>query len=196
MNLVAQRFLLVILLAASASLLQGCFPLAAVGVGATALAVDDRRTTGIYIEDENIEWKSRSILLEQFKDTHVNVTSYNLGVLLTGEVPDEQTKNNVAAAIRKVASVKTVMNELTIGGKSSLASRSNDGLITTGVKSRFLGAKGFSGNHVKVVTEASVVYLMGIVTREEGDAATEVARSTSGVSRVIKMFEYVDKPPK
>jgi osmotically-inducible protein OsmY len=190
------RFFIVTSLVCSAFMLQGCFPLAAVGVGATALAVDDRRTTGIYIEDENIEWKSRAVLLEKFKDTHVNVTSYNLGVLLTGEVADEKTKVDVGDAIRKVASVKNVTNELNIGGKSSLAGRSNDGLITTNVKSRLLGAKGVSSNHVKVVTEASTVYLMGIVTREEADVATDVARTTSGVSKVIKVFEYVDKAPK
>jgi osmotically-inducible protein OsmY len=88
-----------------------------------------------------------------------------------------------------------VTNELTVGGKSSLAARSNDTLITTNVKTRFLGAKDFSSNHVKIVTEASVVYLMGIVTKQEADAATEVARTTSGVSRVIRVFEYIDKAP-
>lgn len=191
-----KRILLALAFTLSAVTLQGCFPLAAVGVGATALALDDRRTKGIYIEDENIEWKSRALLIDQFKDTHVNVTSYNLGVLLTGEVADEKTKADIADAIRKVASVKSVTNELVIGGKSSLASRSNDGLITTNVKSRLLGAKGVSSNHVKVVTEAGVVYLMGIVTPAEGDAAADVARTTSGVSRVVKVFEYVESVPK
>lgn len=176
--------------------LQGCFPLAAVGVGATALAVGDRRSTGIYVEDENVEWKARVILLNQFKDTHVNVTSYNLVVLLTGEVNDEKTKADIGEAVRKIASVKSVTNEIAIGGKSSLGGRSNDTLITTNVKARFLGAKDFSSNHVKVVTEASVVYLMGIVTKEEGEAATDVARTTSGVSRVVKVFEYVEKAAK
>jgi osmotically-inducible protein OsmY len=191
-----KRSLAVVLLAFCALALQGCFTLAAVGVGATALVVDDRRSTGIYIEDENVEWKSRAILFEQFKGTHVNVTSYNLSVLLTGEVADEKTKADVNEAIRKVVSVKNVTNELNIGGKSSLGARSNDALITTNVKARFLGAKGFSSNYVKVVTEANVVYLMGIVTKEEGDAAAEIARTTAGVSRVIKVFEYIDKAPK
>lgn len=191
-----KRLLMVAGLMASAITLQGCFPIAAVGVGATALVVDDRRSTGFYVEDENIEWKARTIIVERFKDTHVNVTSFNLGVLLTGEVTDEKMKTDIGEAIRKVSSVKNVTNELTVGGKSSLTARSNDALITTNVKARFIGAKGFSSNHVKVVTEAGVVYLMGIVTKEEGDAATEVARTTSGVSRVIKVFEYVDKAPK
>lgn len=191
-----KRLLLAVSIITAAVTLQGCFPIAAVGVGATALVVDDRRSTGFYIEDENIEWRARSVLLDRFKDTHINVTSYNLGVLLTGEVADEKMKADVGDAIRKVANVKNVTNELAIGGKSSLTARSNDAFITTSVKARFLTAKGFSSNHVKIVTEANVVYLMGIVTKEEGDAATEVARTTSGVSRIVRVFEYVDKAPK
>ncbi len=191
-----KRILLAMTMAAYMTALQGCFPLAAVGVGATALAVGDRRSTGIYIEDENIEWKARGVLLDRFKETHVNVTSYNLAVLLTGEVADEKMKSDIGDAIRKVTSVKGLTNELAIGGRSSLGGRSNDTLITTNVKARFLGAKDFASYHVKVVTEASVVYLMGLVTKEEGEAATEVARTTSGVSRVIKVFEYSDKAPK
>jgi osmotically-inducible protein OsmY len=182
-------------LAAATLSLQGCFPIAAVGVGATALVVDDRRSTGFYIEDENIEWRARAIIVDRFKNAHINVTSFNLSALITGEVPDERTKSEVGEAIRKVANVKNVTNELVVGGNSSLAARSNDALITTNVKARFLGAKGFSSNHVKVVTEASTVFLLGIVTKEEADAATEVARTTSGVSRVVRVFEYVDKAP-
>jgi osmotically-inducible protein OsmY len=191
-----KKILLAVTFAATATMLQGCFPVAAVGVGATALVVDDRRSTGFYVEDENIEWKARSIIVDRFKNAHVNVTSFNLGVMLTGEVADEKTKTDIGEAIRKIPSVKNVTNELAIGGNSSLTSRSNDTLITTNVKARFLGAKGFSSNHVKVVTEASVVYLMGLVTKEEGDAAAEVARTTSGVSRVVKVFEYIEKPSK
>lgn len=191
-----KRLLMLAGLVASVVMLQGCFPIAAVGVGATALVVDDRRSTGFYVEDENIEWKARSIIIDRFKDAHVNVTSFNLSVLLTGEVSDEKMKADIGEAIRKIGSVKNVTNELTVGGKSSLAARSNDTLITTNVKTRFLGAKDFSSNHVKIVTEASVVYLMGIVTKQEADAATEVARTTSGVSRVIRVFEYIDKAPK
>jgi len=190
------RLLLALSIVTAAVTLQGCFPIAAVGVGATALVVDDRRSTGFYIEDENIEWRARSVLLERFKDAHVNVTSYNLGVLLTGEVADEKMKADVGDAIRKVANVKNVTNELAVGGKSSLTARSNGAFITTSVKARLITAKGFSSNHVKIVTEANVVYLMGIVTKQEGDAATEVARTTSGVSRIVRVFEYVDKAPK
>ena len=185
-----------LLMAASTLFLQGCFTLAATGIGATVMMVDDRRSTGIYIEDENIEWKARIRLLELFNDAHVNVTSYNLSALLTGEVPSEQMKKDIEKAIRAIPSVKNVTNELAVAGNASLASRSSDSLVTINTKARFLNNGKFSTNHVKVVTEAGTVFLMGIVTREEGDAAAELARTTSGVARVIKVFEYVEQTPK
>ena len=177
-------------------ILQGCFPLAATGIGAAALMVDDRRSTGVYVEDENIEWKARGRLLDRFKDAHVNVTSFNLAVLLTGEVPTEQMKQEIADVIRAIPSVKSVTNELNIGGNTALTARANDGFITTNVKTRFINNGKFSINHVKVVTEAGTAFLLGIVTRDEGDAATELARTTSGVSRVVKVFEYIEQPLK
>ena len=183
------KLFVALLVSASTLLLQGCFPLAATGIGAAVLLVDDRRSTGVYVEDENIEWKARGRLVERFKDAHVNVTSFNLTVLLTGEVPTEQMKQEVGEAIRGIASVKNVVNELIVGGSSTYTSRANDGLITTNAKTRFINNGKFSINHVKVVTEAGTAFLMGIVTREEGDAATELARSTSGVSRVVRVFE-------
>jgi osmotically-inducible protein OsmY len=185
-----------LLIAVSTLTLQGCFTLAATGLGAAALAVDDRRPFGLYVEDENIELKARARLFSDFKDTHVNVTSFNLSVMLTGEVPNEQMKKDVEAMARGIPSVKNVTNELVVGGNSSYASRGSDTFITTSVKTRFLNNKTFSANHIKVVTEAGTVFLMGIVTKEEGDAAAEIARNTSGVSRVVKVFEYVDQVPK
>jgi osmotically-inducible protein OsmY len=176
--------------------LQGCIPLAATGIGATVLMAGDRRSTGVYVEDENIEWKARGRLLERYKDTHVNVTSFNLTVLLTGEVPTEQMKQEIGDSVRSIASVKGVQNELTVGGNSAYTSRTNDTFITTNVKTRFINNGKFSINHVKVVTEAGTAFLMGIVTNEEADAATELARTTSGVSRVVKVFEYTDQAPK
>ena len=190
------RFIASLVFVASATLLQGCFPLAAVGVGATALALDDRRSTGLYIEDENIEWRARAKLIEKYKDAHVNVTSYNLTVLLTGEVYSEDIKREIGEAIRAINNVRNVTNELTINGNSSFASRSSDTIVTTNVKARLINNGRVSPNHVKVVTENSVVYLLGVVTREESDAAAEIARTTSGVARVVKVFEYIDNAPK
>ena len=189
------RLIIAMLLIAASALLQGCFPLAAIGVGATAVVLSDRRSPGFYIEDEKIEWKIRVEVIEGFKDAHINATSYNLSVLLTGEVLTEQAKKDVEAAARSNSGVKTVTNEITVGGNSSLASRSSDSLITTSVKARLINNGKVSPSHVKVVTESGVVYLMGILTREESDAAAEIARTTSGASRVVKVFEYIDKAP-
>ena len=177
--------------AALASPLQGCFPLAVTGVGMGALMAADRRTTGTYIEDEGIEWKALARLREISVGAHVNATSFNRRVLLTGEAPTEATKTQIGEAIRTIPNVKEVANELQIAGPSSLASRGNDALITSNVKARMVNNGKFSPQHVKVVTEAGVVYLMGLVSPTEGDAAVEVARNTSGVSRVVKVFEYI-----
>ena len=187
---------LVFAVAIATLVLPGCIPLAVTGIGATALMADDRRSTGVYVEDENIEWKARGRLIESFKDAHVNVTSFNLAVLLTGEVPSEQMKLDIGNSVRSISSVKNVLNEITVGGNTALTARANDTFITTNVKTRFINNGKFSINHVKVVTEAGTAFLLGIVTREEADVATELARTTSGVSRVVKVFEYVESPVK
>lgn len=172
-------------------MLQGCFPLAAGGVVAGGLMAVDRRTTGIYIEDENIEWKVLARVKDDFPGAHITATSFNRRVLLTGEAPTEQTRDQIGNAVRAIANVREVVNEMQVAGASSIASRGNDALITSNVKARMVNNKSFAPNHVKVVTEAGVVYLMGIVTPQEGEAAVEIARTTSGVSRVVKVFEYM-----
>ena len=178
-------------LAAAVPVLQGCFPLAVTGMGAAAVMATDRRTTGMYIEDESIEWKSLARARGDFPGAHVNATSYNRRVLLTGEVPDEATKKRVEEAIRRIDNVRDVANELQVAGASSLASRGNDALVTSNVKARMVNNGRFSPAHVKVVTEQGVVYLMGLVTQAEAEAAVDIARTTSGVSRVVKVFQYV-----
>ena len=178
---------------AAAVLLQGCFPLAVTGVGAAALMASDRRTTGMYIEDEGIEWRVVGRLREEFKGAHVNATSFNRRVLLTGEAPTEDMKKKIEEAVRGIQNVREVANELQVAGASSLASRGNDALITSNVKARMVNNGKFSPQHVKVVTEAGVVHMMGLVTPEEGDAAVEIARTTGGVNRVVKVFEYVGR---
>jgi osmotically-inducible protein OsmY len=180
-------------LAAGATLLNGCIPLAITGVVATAQIATDRRTTGAQLDDEFIEDKAIAQISDRLKsDIHVNVTSYNGIALLTGEAPTEASKNEVAQVVRSMPKVRIVQNELVVGPTSSLSARTNDTFITSKVKSRFVEATSkFQINHVKVVTERSVVYLMGIVKRDEGDAAAEIARTTSGVERVVKVFEYI-----
>lgn len=190
------RIVALIFVTASMLLLQGCFTLAATGIGATALAIDDRRPFGIYVEDENVEVKARLRQVENFKDTHANFTSFNLQLLLTGETPTEQMKKEIGDAMAKIPSVKTVTNELLVAGNSAYTARTSDTITTAGVKFRFIGNKAFAANHVKVVSEAGTVFLMGLVTRAEGDAAAESARTTSGVARVVKVFEYIEAPAK
>jgi osmotically-inducible protein OsmY len=177
-------------LAVAMPLLQGCFPLAVTGVGAAALMASDRRTTGTYIEDEGIEWKAFARLRQaEFQGTHANPTSFNRRVLITGEAPTEELKKKLEEAVRSIDNVREVTNEVQVAGASSLASRGNDALVTSNVKARMVNNGRFSPNHVKVLTEQGVVYLMGIVTPAEADAAVEIARTTSGVNRVVKVFE-------
>jgi osmotically-inducible protein OsmY len=179
--------------------LQGCFPLVAAGVGAGALSIADRRTTGAQIDDEAIEGKVSARFREQFGSAQyqVDATSYNRRVLLTGQAATAEIKEKLAAIAKDVPNVASVTNEVVVSGSSTFGSRSNDGLITSNVKARFLthSDSKFAPNHVKVTTEDGVVYLMGIVTPAEGEAAAEVARTSSGVRQVVKVFEYVDKAP-
>jgi osmotically-inducible protein OsmY len=178
---------------AAAFLQQGCAAVAVTAAAGGAIMATDRRPPGIYIEDENIEWRVFARLREGFPGAHVNATSYNRRVLLTGEAPTEEMKKQVEEAVRALTNVKEVVNELKVAGASSLASRGNDSLITSNVKALMVNSGGkFSTMHIKVLTEANVVYLMGMVSQAEGEAAAEVARRAQGVSRVVKVFEYTN----
>jgi len=173
--------------------LQGCVPAVATGIGAGALMIVDRRNAETYLADEAIEIRSLNRISEKFGDkVHVNVTSYNMKVLLTGEAPDAGIKDELEKAIAGVTNVKGVINEVQVGGISSFSARSNDTYITSKVKARFIDANKFRANHVKVVTEAGVVYLLGLVTRKEGEDAVEIARTTAGVKKVVRVFEYIE----
>jgi osmotically-inducible protein OsmY len=178
---------------AGATLLQGCGALVVGGAAVTAVMVSDRRTTGTYVEDETIEWKIVDRMRNNFAGAHVNATSYNRRVLLTGEAPSEEMKKDIEKRIRGIENLKDVVNELQVAGASSMASRGNDSLVTSNVKARMVNNGVFSPTHVKVLTEAGTVYLMGLVTQAEGEKAVEIARNTSGVSKVVKVFEYVEK---
>lgn len=180
------------LIALSLPALQGCVTAVATGAGAGALMIADRRNAETYLADEAIEIRAFNRINEKFADkVHVNVTSYNLKVLLTGEVPDAGIKDELEKAIAGVANVKGVTNEVTIGASSSFGARSNDTYITSKVKARFIDANKFQANHVKVVTEAGTVFLLGLVTRKEADDAAEIARTTADVKKVVRVFEYV-----
>ena len=178
-------------------LFSGCAAVVIGGVaaGATATVAHDRRTTGVFVEDESIEQKALKSFSadKEIKDSsHINVTSYNTVVLITGETPNEDIRNRVVNIVREIPKVTHVYNELTIAAPSSWTSRSSDSLITSKVKTNLLTVKDFDGTRVKVVTDKGVVYLMGILTRPEADIATGEAQRTGGVQKVVTLFQYID----
>ena len=175
--------------------LSGCALLAATGVAAgTGVAVsEDRRTAGTMVQDETIEFKSNRRIKEKFgRKVHVDVTSFNQRVLLTGEAASARVKNEIEDIVRTVEGVRDVTNKIAVGEVRPLTARSQDALITPKVKARFVNEGIFQANHVKVVTEDGVVYLLGMVDREEAENALKIAKSTSGVRKVVQMFEYLD----
>lgn len=176
-----------------ASLVAGCPALVGGAVFGGAVVAHDQRTVGQLVEDEAIELKSlRAISADQelAAGSHINVTSFNGQVLLSGEVADATLQARATTAVEGVDKVARVFNELQPGESSSLISRSKDVAITAVVKSRMLVTRDFDATRVKVVTERGIVYLMGLVTRAEGDVAAEVARHIKGVVKVVKLFQY------
>jgi len=182
-----------LLLCAANLTLTGCAPIL-IGGAVTAVALtEDRRTGGAFVDDENIENRALLKVKTRFGgQVHVNITSYNRHVLLSGEATSDAVKRGVEDEIATVPSIKRVFNEMVVGPQAGVIAVSNDTRLTAIVKSRFLEANRFQANHVKVVTEANVVFLMGIVKRAEADAASQLASTTSGVSRVVRLFEYLD----
>ena len=174
--------------------LQGCFPIVVGGAGMAVAVAVDRRSSGTYMDDEAIEWKALNRVNSELGDkVHLNTTSYNRKLLLTGEVFNEESRVTAERVARNVENVKDVVNELRVAPTSGIAARSNDSYISSKVKARFVDQKEFRLQHVKVTTEAGTVYLMGIVTEREAAAATDVARTTTGVSKVVKVFEYISE---
>lgn len=174
--------------------LTGCFPLVVGGVAGGAMVATDRRTSGAQLEDEGIELRATSRIRSNVGErVHVNLTSYNRQVLLTGEVPNAQDKQLVEQIVSRVENVTSVVNELAVMGNSTLTQRSSDALVTGRVKAMLVDARDLSSNAFKVVTERGTTYLMGRVTQREADRATEVVRSTPGVQKVIRIFEIISE---
>jgi Predicted periplasmic or secreted lipoprotein len=172
--------------------LQGCIPLVAAGATQATLSAVDRRSLGTQTDDETIEWKAAgNVSTKAGEQSHTNFTSYNRKVLITGEVPSEAIKAEVARLVAAIPQVKGVYDELAIAPASSLSTRSQDSYITTKVKARLVDSGRVSAAHVKVVTEAGVVYLLGLVTQREADAAIQVARTTTDVKKVVNLFEII-----
>lgn len=184
-----------VFLLATLGLLQGCVaPVVAAGVGAgMMMSASDRRSAGTMVEDDTIESKSQKRIDEKYKDTvHVSVVSFNRFALITGTAPSETTKMDIERIVGGIPNVKGIANELVAGNAAPSATHGSDSRITGNVKLRFVKSSAFKADHVKVVTESSVVYLMGLVTRAEADAASDIASTTSGVNKVVRVFEYID----
>ncbi len=175
--------------------LQGCVGVALIGGGAAAVAANDRRTVGAQIDDKAIVVKATQQIksVEGLTDAvHVNITSVNGTVLISGETPDAETRDKVLGAVRTVSGVRHTVNEIRIAPASTGANRANDTWLTGKVRAALIGAKNLDSAQVKVVTENATVYLMGLVNKAEGDAAAAAAAEVGGVERVVKLFEYLD----
>ena len=174
-------------------LLQGCVPaVIAGGAAAGVMSAYDRRSTGVQADDETTEWKAAQRVPEKFQAlSHLNFTSYNHRVLITGEVPNEEAKEIIGEQTRQLEGVKEVFNEVNIASPSSFGNRSNDSYITSKLKARLVDSNQLSANHIKVVTENGVAYLMGIVNDREAKVAVAIARTTDGVRRVVNIMEVV-----
>jgi osmotically-inducible protein OsmY len=179
-------------LLAALPVLQGCVPAIVAGATVGVMSAHDRRSTGTQTDDESIEWKAKARIPDQYKNfSNINFTAYNKRLLITGEVPSADAKAAIEAEARKVDGVNEVYNELGIGPVSSLGNRSNDSYITSKLKARLVDSNQVSANHIKVVTERGIAHLMGIVNEREAKVAIAVARTTSGVLKVVNLMEVV-----
>jgi osmotically-inducible protein OsmY len=194
MKLTLQRTAALALVVTSLAGLSGCFPVLVGGAVMGGLVATDRRTSGTVVEDEGIELRSSSRVREALGERgHVNITSYNRQVLITGEVPSAQDKQLVEQIVSRVDNVRNIVNELAVMGNASLTQRSSDSLITGRVKASLVDAKDLFSNAFKVVTERGTTYVMGRVTAREAKRATEVVSSTSGVQKVVRIFEIISE---
>ena len=192
MKLQLQKVLLATV--AGVSLLSGCAPLVVGGAVVGGLVAVDRRTSGTQLEDEAIELKvANAVSKELGERVHLNVTSYNRRVLLTGEVRNDADRSRATLLAQSQENVKDVVNDLAIGASSSLSQRTKDTVTTGQVKAAFVDAKDLQASAVKVVTERGIVYLMGRVTAREAQRATDIARGISGVAKVVRVFEDISE---
>jgi len=189
------RFALVAVILGALGAVQGCAPVVIAGGATAAVAANDQRTIGTQIDDENIELTARRKLNDDNRlgdDVHVNITCFNGTMLLTGEATTAEQRDIVVSLVRSIEGVKRVVSEINVAEPAAFADSVHDSWITGQVKARMLDTENLKATHIKVVTEGSVVYLMGLVSRAQADLATDAARHVSGVQRVVRMFEYTD----
>ncbi len=176
----------------AATQLSACAPLLFGGVIGGAMVASDRRTAGIQVEDEGIEQRSAAAMRENFgSKEHINITSYNRQVLITGEVSSDTVRSQVQQLVERVQNVRAVVNELIVAPASSTSDRANDVLLVAKVKASMVDSEDVFANIFKVTSERGTIYLMGRVTQQESKRATDVVRSVSGVKRVVRVFEYI-----
>ena len=198
MQLKARRIFLTGAVAwASSTLLQGCFPVVAGGMAGGALVIADRRNPGTQAIDRGIQLEAESLIIKTYGDNvHVNVSVFNRRVLLTGEARTDQLKNDVARRVQAMKNVTEVINELVAAPNSTLTARANDTFLTTRIKALYVADQAVPSNSMKIVTEASKVYLMGIVTDAEANKAVDIARQVPGVKQVTKLFDIISEADK
>ena len=189
------RLLILAVILGGIPLAQGCAPVLVAGGATAAVAATDRRTVGTQLDDENIELTARRKLNDDNRlgdDVHVNITCFNGVMLLSGEATTPEQRDIVLSLVRTLQGVKRIVNEINITEPTAFATRTRDSWITGQVKTKLLADENIPGRQVKVVTENSVVYLMGLVTQKEGELAAEATRTVGGIKRVVKLFEYTD----
>lgn len=183
-----------LIVCAAAGLLSGCAPALIGGAVVSGMVVVDRRSAGTQLEDEGLEFKVATAVRKQLGDrVHLNVTSYNRRVLLTGEVATDADRASATTLAQSQENVKEVINDLAIGAPSSFTQRTKDTVISGQIKAAFIDAKDLQSNAVKVVAERGIVYLMGRVTAREAQRATDIARTISGVAKVVRVFEEISE---
>lgn len=186
--------LTLLVLASTLGTLTACMPLMMGGAVVGGMVATDRRTSGTVLEDEGIEIRAKSRIGDSLGDRgHVNVTSYNRQLLITGEVPSAQDKQLVEQVAAGVDNVRNIVNELAVMGNTTFTQRSSDALVTSRVKANLVDAKDLFANAFKITTERGITYVMGRVTQREAKRATEVISGTSGVLRVVRMLEYISE---
>lgn len=186
--------LTLLVLASTLGTLSACMPLMMGGAVVGGMVATDRRTSGTVLEDEGIEIRAKSRIGDSLGDRgHVNVTSYNRQVLISGEVPSAQDKQLVEQVVAGVDNVRNIVNELAVMGNATFTQRSSDALVTSRVKANLVDAKDLFANAFKITTERGTTYVMGRVTQREAKRATEVISGTSGVQRVVRMLEFISE---
>jgi osmotically-inducible protein OsmY len=185
---------LLVLSASVGAGLSACAPIVMGGAVVGSMMAPDRRTTGAQVEDEGNALRAASRIRDNLGErVHINITSYNRQVLLTGEVPSAQDKQLAEQVVARVENVRAIVNELAILGNTSLTQRSSDALVTGRVKANLVDARDLFANAFKVVTERGTTYLLGRVTQREANRATDIARSTGGVQKVVRLLEIISE---